>query len=310
MFNVKNNLMNQLNIESIRVTRCAAKGGFKNEINEEVSYLFLEQFFDDRFNKIKEVILSEEGDEEQIILYSYNNDNKLIAEQHQFIFDEIEEKTNFIYHDGLLVEKRKEFSYGSIETTIYSYNQDKLPTLIKVVDDHGEEEESEVFEYEGKNLIHYVKQNALIGKDTELWLKYDEKNRLIEEKKWTHNDLKTFTSHYNYTKNEQEPDVKIMNEKGAVVEAHIKQCNDKNQVVMHEIQYVNNGLKTLITSYEYNEFDKVVALEAINQNKVTERSLIASYDEKGLLTSELKSEYEVAIGSINTFTLNYEYTFH
>jgi hypothetical protein len=303
-------MTNQLSIESISVTRIAAKGGFDEHLPQETSFLFLEQFFDKNKNKIKEVILSEEGDEEQIITYSYDNDGNLISEKHHFLFDEIEENTVFEYENNLLVEKKKEFIYGSIETTVFSYNIHKLPTSIKVLDEDGIEEESEIFEYEGKNLIHYLKQNALVGKDTEIWFKYDEKNRVIEEKRWSHNDLKTLTTYYDYTNDEDEPNIKIKNDKGAVVEAHIKELNEKKQLVKHEIQTVNNGLKTFITSYEYNELGKITFLETINQSGILERSVIANYDERGLLTSEIKSEYEVAIGNINTFTLKYEYTFY
>lgn len=303
-------MINQLPIESISVTRIAAKGGFDEQLPQETSFLFLEQFFDKNKNKIKEVILSEEGDEEQIITYSYDNDGNLISEKHHFLFDEIEENTAFEYENNLLVEKKKEFSYGSIETTVFLYNNHKLPTSIKVLDEDGIEEESEIFEYEGKNLIHFLKQNALVGKDTEIWFKYDEKNRVIEEKRWSHNDLKTLTTYYDYTNDEDEPNIKIKNDKGAVVEAHIKELNEKKQLVKHEIQTVNNGLKTFITSYEYNELGKITFLETINQSGILERSVIANYDERGLLTSEIKSEYEVAIGNINTFTLKYEYTFY
>jgi hypothetical protein len=303
-------MTNQLPIESISVTRIAAKGGFDEHLPQETSFLFLEQFFDKSKNKIKEVILSEEGDEEQIITYSYDNDGNLISEKHHFLFDEIEENTAFKYENNLLVEKKKEFSYGSIETTVFLYNNHKLPTSIKVLDEDGIEEESEIFEYEGKNLIHFLKQNALVGKDTEIWFKYDEKNRVIEEKRWSHNDLKTLTTYYDYTNDEDEPNIKIKNDKGAVVEAHIKELNEKKQLVKHEIQTVNNGLKTFVTSYEYNELGKITFLETINQSGILERSVIANYDERGLLTSEIKSEYEVAIGNINTFTLKYEYTFY
>jgi hypothetical protein len=303
-------MINHLPIESIRVTRIAAKSGFNEELPEETSFLFLEQFFDKNKNKIREVILSEEGDEEQIITYNYDSDGNLISEKHHFLFDEIEENTVFEYENNLLVEKKKEFSYGSIETTVFLYNNHKLPTSIKVLDEEGIEEESEIFEYEGKNLIHFLKQNALVGKDTEIWFKYDEKNRVIEEKRWSHNDLKTLTTYYDYTNDEDEPNIKIKNDKGAVVEAHIKELNEKKQLVKHEIQTVNNGLKTFITSYEYNELGKITFLETINQSGIKERSVIANYDEKGLLTSEIKSEYEVAIGNINTFTLKYEYTFY
>ncbi len=303
-------MTNQLPIESISVTRIAAKGGFDEHLPQETSFLFLEQFFDKSKNKIKEVILSEEGDEEQIITYSYDYDGNLISEKHHFLFDEIEENTAFKYENNLLVVKKKEFSYGSIETTVFTYNNHKLPTSIKVLDEDGIEEESEIFEYEGKNLIHFLKQNALVGKDTEIWFRYDEKNRVIEEKRWSHNDLKTLTTYYDYTNDEDEPNIKIKNDKGAVVEAHIKELNEKKQLVKHEIQTVNNGLKTFITSYEYNELGKITFLETINQSGILERSVIANYDERGLLTSEIKSEYEVAIGNINTFTLKYEYTFY
>jgi hypothetical protein len=303
-------MTNQLPIESISVTRIAAKGGFDEHLPQETSFLFLEQFFDKNKNKIREVILSEEGDEEQIITYNYDSDGNLISEKHHFLFDEIEEMTSFTYENNLLIEKKKEFSYGSIETTVFSYNDHKLPVSIKVLDEDGQEEESETFEYEGKNLIHFLKQNALVGKDTEIWFKYDEKNRVIEEKRWSHNDLKTLTTYYDYTNDEDEPNIKIKNDKGAVVEAHIKELNEKKQLVKHEIQTVNNGLKTFITSYEYNELGKITFLETINQSGILERSVIANYDERGLLTSEIKSEYEVAIGNINTFTLKYEYTFY
>jgi hypothetical protein len=302
--------MSNLPIESIKVTRLAAKGGFNDQLPEETSFLFLEQLFDRKFNKGKEIIWSEEGDEEQIIEYTYDEDNRLISEKHHFLFDEIEEFTSFIYKDGLLVEKKKEFSYGSVETTRYSYNEHKLPVAIIVSDEEGQEEESEKYEYEGRNLIHFVRQNALIGKDVEVWMQYDDKHRLIEEKRWSHSDLRTLVTKYDYSKSESEPDLKIINDKGAVIEAHIKYFNEQDQLVKHEIQQVNNGLKTLITSYEYNDFNKITFIETINQNGKTERSVIANYDNHGLLLSEIKSEYEVAIGAINTFTLNYEYLFY
>lgn len=302
--------MNELPIARIRVNRISAKGGFNEQLPEETSFLFLEQFFDIKHNKIKEIILSEEGDEEQIITYDYDDEGNLISEKHHFLFDEIEEKTDFKYENGLLVKKEKEYSYGSVETTLYTYNNHQLPTSIKVIDEDGEEEESEVFEYNGKNLIYYLKQNALIGKESEVWFVYDENNRLVEEKRWNHTDLKTYISIYDYANHEEEPNIKIKNDKGAIIEAHIKEFNDKKQLVKHEIQQVNNGLKTLVTAYEYNDLDKITFIETINQSGIKERTVIATYNEQGLLTSEIKSEYEVAIGNINTFTLAYEYTFH
>lgn len=302
--------MSHLPIECIKVTRVSVKGGFNVEQPEEVEFLFLEQYFDKNFNKIKEVILSEEGDEEQTIVFEFNNENKLISEKHFFHFDEIEENTKFSYHNNLLIEKRKEYSYGSVETTLYTYNENGLPTSIIVQDEESIEEESEHFEYEGKNMIHYTKQNALIGKDIEVWLKYDEKNRTTEEKKWNHQNLKTFSSFFDYSKNDEEPDIKVMNDKGAVVEAHIKDFNEKNQLIKHEIQLVDNGLKKLITSYEYNDEGKIIFLETLNQKGDLQRRIVSNYSENGLLISEDKSEYAIEIGNINTFTLKYEYTFH
>jgi hypothetical protein len=302
--------MSKLPIESIKVTRVAAKNGFNSQEPEETAFLFLEQYFDKQANKIKEIIWSEEGDEEQIIEYEYNENSQLITEKHHFLFDEIEETSSFSYINNLLVEKKTTYSYGSVEITKFAYNEHKMPTSIVVLDEDDSEEEKEVFEYEGKNLVHYIKHNALIGKDTELWIKYDDKGRMIEEKKWSQSNLKTYVNSYDYSKNENDPDVKVTNEKGAVIEAHIKYFNDKNQLVKHEIQHVNNGLKTLVTTYEYNDLDKVTFLETINQSGIKERSVIATYDDSGLLRSEIKSEYEVAIGTINTFTLNYEYSFH
>jgi len=302
--------MSKLPIESIKITRVAAKSGFNGQEPEETSFLFLEQYFDKKYNKVKEIILSEEGDEEQIIIYLYDNEGRLIEEKHHFLFDDIEEVSNYTYENNLLVEKKTAYSYGSVELTQWTYNENKLPLSIVVLDDEGGEEEREIFEYEGKNLSHYLKQNALIGKDTELWMQYDEKDRLIEEKRWSQSNLKTYITRYDYSKNENEPDIKVMNDKGAVIEAHIKYFNEKNQMIKHEIQHVNNGLRTLVTTYQYNDLDKITFLETINQSGVKERSVIANYDENGLLQSEIKSEYEVAIGNINTFTLNYEYTFH
>lgn len=302
--------MNKLPIESIKITRHAAKGGFNGQQPEETSFLFLEQFFDTSFNKIKEIVLSEEGDEEQIVEFEYNSDGKLIAETHHFLFDEIDEKTIFTYQDGLIAEKKKEFSYGSIETTVWKYNEDKLPVSILVLDEDGREEESEHFEYSGKNIVHYVKQNALIGKDVEVWLTYDDKNRVVEEKRWSHADMRTLISTFDYTKSEEDPDSKVYNDKGAVIEAHIKKFNEKNLLVKQEIQQANYGLKTFVTTYEYNESDKITFLETINQSGKTERSVSSTYDDNGLLLSEIKSEFEVATGTINTFTLNYAYTFH
>ncbi|HRG59176.1 MAG TPA: hypothetical protein PK323_09485 [Bacteroidia bacterium] len=302
--------MNQLPIESIKVTRVEVKGGFKAQQPEENSFLFLEQYFDKVNNKVKEIILSEEGDEEQTIIFEFNGENKVITEKHYFHFDEIEENTHFEYHEGLLVEKKKEYSYGSIETSKYAYNEYKLPISIVVLDEDGNEEESELFKYEGKNLVHYIKHNALIGKETEAWLKYDAHNRLIEEKKWTHHNLKTFTSFFDYSKNEEEPDIKVMNEKGAIIEAHIKTFNENKQLITHEIQHVDNGLKKLITTYEYNDLNKICFLETIDQKGEMQRRIMSTYNENGLLMSEDKSEYAIEIGNINTFTLLYEYTFH
>lgn len=302
--------MNKLPIESIRVTRVAAKGGFNDQLPEESAFLFLEQFFDKNFNKVKEIILSEEGDEEQIINYEYDQEGKLIKEKHHFLFDEIEETSTFEYQNGLLVKKQTEYSYGNVEITKWTYNENKLPVSIQVIDEDEIVEESELFEYAGKNLIHYIKQNVLVGKESEVWMQYDEKDRLIEEKRWSNHNLKTFITKYDYGKSDTEPDIKVLNDKGAVIEAHIKQFNDKNQLVKHEIQHVNNGLKTLITSYEYSDADKLTFVETINQSGITERTVVSHYNDHGLLHSEIKSEYEVAIGNINTFTLNYEYTFH
>jgi hypothetical protein len=297
-------------VAHIKITKVTPKGGFNADSPEEIDTVFLEQFFDKNGNKVKEIIFSQEGEEEQTTVLEYSPEHKPSLEKHFFHLDEIEEQTAFKYDNGLLVQKIKTYSYGSIENTYYTYNEHRLPLSIIVADDDGGEEESELFEYEGKNLIHYSKQNALIGKEKEIWIKYDEKNRPIEEKKWSHLTGKTTTSYFDYTKHEHEPDIKIMNDKGAVVEAHIHTFNDRNQVVTHEVQVSDNGLKKYITAYDYNEQGSVTFIETLNHKDELQRRVISTFNEHGLLLAEDKSEYAIELGTVATFTFNYEYTFH
>ena len=301
---------NQLPIQFIQVNRVNTKGGFKSSNFQENEFTFLQQYFDEKGNKTKEIIYSEEGEEEQSIDYAYNENAQLVEEKHHFTFDEIDETTRLEYNNNLLVKRLKEFSYGSIETVEIKYNSDNLPVSVVTKDEEGVEEESEHFEYEGKNLTHYTKQNALIGKETEWWKKYDEKGNVIEEKRWDVNSPAIQTITYDYSKNQEEPDSKVINEKGAIIEAHIKLFDEKDRIIQHEIQQANNGLKKHITTYEYNDDNQLIYLETVNQLGVIERKMSAIYNQKGLLQIEIKSEFEVAYGSINTFTLKYEYTFH
>ncbi|MCC6250882.1 MAG: hypothetical protein IT238_00295 [Bacteroidia bacterium] len=301
--------MTNLPLQSITITKSLAKSALGFTASDKTEYIFLTQYFDNQKNKIKEIIMNEEGEEEQIIEFTYSKDNRILTETHHFPFDEIKEFTEFIYDNGLLTKKVKHYSYGSVENTVWTYNEYQLPLSIIVMDEDGLEEESEWFEYQGKNLTHYLKKNALIGKDTELWLSYDDKNRVMEEKRWSNTNMKTLTTRYDYSKNEEEPDMKVINEKGEIIEAHIKDFDDKNRLVRYEVQYVNNGLKYNISTFEYNDENAVVYTETIDQNENVQRKITSEYDEKGLLKSELKSEYEVELGGLNTYTLNYTYTF-
>jgi hypothetical protein len=302
--------MSQQKVAQIKITKVTPKGAFNANEPEEVSCIFLEQHFNTDAKKIKEVIFTEEGEEEQTTLYEYNNELKPVFERHTFHLDEMDEQTVFKYENGLLVQKTKTYSHGSIEHTFYTYNDYQLPLSIIVADEDGSEEESELFEYEGKNLIHFLKQNALIGKETEIWLKYDEKNRPVEKKKWTHTNGKTYTSIHDYSKNEDEPDIQVLNDKGAVVEAQINTFNERNQLVRQEVQIADNGLKKYITTFDYNEQGSLTFTETINHRGELQRRIVSSFNEQGLLLAEDKSEYAIEAASVITFTYNYEYLFH
>lgn len=212
--------------------------------------------FDANGNLKEEVKYSPEGAVEERIVNIYDSQNKLIEESIHFVLDEAFEKRLIKRNEkGFAVEEEKIYTDGTSERTIY--NLDANNNI------------SEVIRYNEDNTI-----------DVRVNLIYDDKNRLVEEKKIDGQDQVL------------EHRIQSYDAKGNLTE--VTEYSPEEKVAYRTVHDYNEAGKNSSSSY----------YDATNKLIVKSTSL---YDERGNLTERFVEDLNSSLGKK---TMKFEYDEH
>lgn len=102
---------------------------------------------------IKEISYSAAGDFEEMFEYAYNEKGFLAHEKYSPEEGFVAEEKTFIRNDeGRLIEVKKRYQDGSVDTIDYQYDESGNLVRMTTTDDEGEVEETETFTWENGEL--------------------------------------------------------------------------------------------------------------------------------------------------------------
>lgn len=154
--------------------------------------------YDPEGRPLKEISYNASGEFEEMYGYEYDSNGHLLHERYYPAEDEMaEEKTFSRDASGRITEARKRYQDGSVDTILYAYDADGNLLTLTTVNDEGETEQVEAFEWEGGELAGHlvtdVLGNPLEGPDlstvkpSESRITHDEQGRVVLEEELNDN---------------------------------------------------------------------------------------------------------------------------
>jgi hypothetical protein len=131
----------------------------RNVNDEELDlqgHLHNQSEFDPAGNVLKEVRYSRQGDFEEMIAYEYDDHGNLAREAYYPAEDEMAEEKLFERDShGILERIVKKYQDGSVDTTTCEYDENRRLIRKTTVNDEGEVEQVERFEWDQDRLVSY-----------------------------------------------------------------------------------------------------------------------------------------------------------
>ncbi|MBU1012628.1 MAG: hypothetical protein KKG99_06465 [Bacteroidetes bacterium] len=210
-----------------------------------------EIFYDAQGNPTKDISYNPPGVVDQTIESKYDDQNRLIEESCLDGEEELLEKTFFEWDaKGKKIKEEKHYLDGSIDTTVFTYNQDGHLIEKLCRNDDDEMEYKEAFKFEGKQLVEYIR--------------YDEDEEIAEKKSFTLNDNK-LESEVHWTAEEKS-------------ETKKEYRYDEEGNVEKELYY--NAKKQLVKKIEYQKYRGRYIEEFIEEDAYQRNTTKLEYDEK------------------------------
>jgi hypothetical protein len=164
--------------------------------------------FDQSGHLLKEIKYDRSGLFEDMHIYTYDDKGFLITDS--YYPEENEEAEKITYENdetGLVVKTRKKYLDGSVDTTVYSYDENKRLEKMVTTSDDGEPEEVEVIENPERPLSDDIPDTE----ENEARITRNEKGQIVLEEVFSEDDqlLSTIERKYNEDENLSEVEVFI-----------------------------------------------------------------------------------------------------
>lgn len=251
--------MKQIKTSKAFIIQLPPDGEFEEYRNKTRRILLQEEIFDEKGHLQVEKKYDYNGDNAARVLYSFDERGLKISEESYDADENLEERLTFEYNDeGRVVKGLIHYVDGSFDTIVYEYNVNNELVSKKWMNDDGETERVEEFEYKDGRLIANVltEEGEEVRNNT---FKYNEKGDLIE--------------------------AGISDENGDYRETYEY---DEQGNLVKTLKYDEGDKLVEKVVYGYDEYNNRVSINS--EDQVTKRSVESVYHEN-VLNSSIEIEY-------------------
>ncbi|MFO7722864.1 MAG: hypothetical protein R6V49_06535 [Bacteroidales bacterium] len=273
---------------------------------DEVSYPYLEREYDDRGNLIREISFDNAGEIQEYFEYRYDNLNRRIELKNFYNEDEMAEQVQYTYGEGdNPISAIKIYADGSEEAISFIYDDEGRLRSRVVVNDEGEEDESEEWRYEGSHEVSYEKREYGEPVFREMQ-EYDEQGKVTRVILWEGPDGKVMINKLSYDESGRRNRIEKTDEHGKVLAViHINSFDGEEPA---EIAETTSG-GTTTTRYSYDQEGRPVLQQEFSQDGTMTNEIIRTYIEEGLLKTTEVTANRRGEGMNIHYRIEYEYRF-
>ena len=246
--------------------------------------------YDEQGRELKLINYDHLDQEDDCVENRYDADGKKIAESYAQGGEVLESKQFFYDEANRIISARKEYLEGNADTIEYEYDGVGNMIVRRLIDEDGELETKESFEYENGLLI---RQAVMDGDDnliSEDLYEYNEKGQLLSLLRKNTLDEEEHHEVTSYDEQGLRAEVRQYNSMGKLVERVRYTYDEKGRVSVQENEEVQHN--NFIT-YTYDEADHVVLQDEKDDKGVQVSIIKRTFDEAG---NQTESEVEIAGG--------------
>ena len=263
--------------------------------------------YDEKGKELKVINYDHMDQEDDCLEYRYDAEGKKISEFYAQGGEVLEKKYFFYDEANRISSERKEYLEGSADKIEIEYDDNGNMVVRRLIDDDGELENNEAFEYENGLLIRQAVMDADDNLISEDLYEYNEKGQLLSLLR--RNTLDEEEHHEVTSYNEQglRAEVRQYNAVGKLVERVRYTYDEKKRVSIQEEEDVHHH--SFIT-FGYDDADRVILQEEKNDEDEMISKITRSFDEAGRQT---ESEVEIEGGRFRAsqhYKIHYEILYY
>lgn len=260
--------------------------------------------FNEQGKEVKQINFDHYDQEDDSVEYRYDAEGRKSAEIILQGGEVLESKYFFYDADGKVVSGRKEYMAGNIDTIEFEYDENNKLSVRRLIDDDGDVETVETFEYANGLLI---RQAVFDGSDnliSEDLYEYNEKNDLTSLLRRNTLDEEEHREVTEYDEKGRKEVIKQYDAVGNLVERTRYTYDEKDHVSLEENE---DGHRHSFISFEYDEKGNVILQEELNEKDELVSRVTRVFGEEGRQMSA-----EVLITNSNfripqNYTTTYQY---
>lgn len=273
----------------------------------EEEFLVSESQYEPAFGKlVKETQFGEDGQVEQVMSYTYNENGFLTGEELLEADGSVLEKRSFEPDDqGRIATEFVHYADGSADRIAYVWDENGRVVKKERYDDDDELESAEIFEYDGPLLVSERSEDAR-GELLSQTLNTYENGMLTEVVSENHEEGLWYRKVYRYDESGHRQAATTYNQEGDPVERILFENDDQGRPlqIVDENRRQKNTLRL-----EYNERGDIIFQDEHDVNGELINSIERSYDELGRLLESHIVVRNLQRAISRSYTLRNEYSF-
>lgn len=285
---------------------------FNESPQREGEYKSALTVFDAHGNIVQEIKYGRDGAIEETIENVYDVRNKLIKESIEYAHDGVTE-TRVITRDdkGHVTEERKEYADGSFDRTEYKNNESGHVTEVIKYNEDDSIESKITLAYNDKNKLIEEKrfdgENDLVEHRQQT---YNEAGNIIEIKEFSPEDGLAYTTFFAYNAAGKNTEISYYDAKGILVMKTVSEFDSKGNVVEKTIEDFASSSAKRINKYVYDDHNNCIEESVTSGSGKLLSSLSIRYDESGNPTEEITYDADLTEAGRDAYFGNrYTYEF-